>query len=380
MDMLTEFSINPASGSAGLADLGHADLSGDVAALGLSFLTPVAPREKEDAKRASGTGLSIERIGQSAYLQIHDSRLFAPGRQAFCRALLEAAVKHGAFTRGEICLETATCRLEFDPKRLDRVEVSAHASAAIRAAIPLLEASGRDLWRGAPPCASFSAFAGAEDARSSIWETRACSPTRLRLRNQGSFSHDTAIGAAGLLRTWPGVVASNCVPAMAAYELDVEFDPDFLTTADVVLAAEAALRVARDCIDNDAWLDPNPFGSAPDGLTRGISWDMVVAGGSMLLAVAGLVLPGIPSVPFFVLSCHSLCRTYPQLQPWLHSIPGVGPLLRASTGIESKWSDPNFVAKTLILGGLAAAFFLAIHPPFPLVLACELGMMFFSIH
>jgi uncharacterized membrane protein YbaN (DUF454 family) len=117
-----------------------------------------------------------------------------------------------------------------------------------------------------------------------------------------------------------------------------------------------------------------------DERAGGTGWDLLDACGSLLLAAAGLVLPGIPSAPLFVLSCDSISRAYPQLRPWLLSIPGIGQLLRAACANESLWNDPNFVAKTLVLGAVVAAFFLLVHPPLPIVLACELGMMFFSVH
>ncbi len=176
------------------------------------------------------------------------------------------------------------------------------------------------------------------------------------------------------------MIVCDCLPTFWGHELDVEFDPKVVTPGEIVLAAEAALRVARQCGEGPFLIDLDQIAPSTSDFHSGASWDVLVASGSMLLAVAGLVLPGIPSVPFFVLSCHSLCRACPQLEPWLHSIPGVGQLLRASSANEGKWTDPNFVAKALLFGALLAAFFLVVHPPLPLVLACELGMMFFSIH
>jgi len=183
--------------------------------------------------------------------------------------------------------------------------------------------------------------------------------------------------AISLLKMWPGI--SNCELAQSGHDLHVEFDEQVLRHEDVVLAAEAALRVARDC-DRRATAGSDQASPATDDLSTSASWDMLIAGGSFVLGAAGLVLPGIPSVPFLVLGCHSLVRAYPQLQPWLDSIPAVGQLLSAPSANENKWTDPNFVAKTLILGALVAAFFLIVHPPLPLVLACEVGMMLFSIH
>jgi uncharacterized membrane protein YbaN (DUF454 family) len=376
MTMLTQFSIDPAGVGAGLAQLGCALVPSVSSAVEMSFILPVPlPRAREPE-----SGPSIERASGATFLKIQDPRLFGPGRDAFCRALLESAVTQGAFRSAEIHLESATCRLEFDPSRLDRAEVAERAALAIRAATPALLRRGHDRWRVERDWTSLYAFAAADDSRPSIWETRTVGPGRLRLRNRGHCGHHVAVRSASLLRKWPGVCVSECLPTFWGHELDVEFDPQVVMPGEVVLAAEAALRVARQCAGGPSMTDSDQIAPSITNLPSGVSWDMLVGAGSMLFAALGVVLPGIPSVPFFVLSCHSLGRACPQLRPWLHSIPGVGQLLRASTADDSKWTDSNFVAKTVILGALVAAFFLIVHPPLPLVLACELGMVFLSIH
>jgi uncharacterized membrane protein YbaN (DUF454 family) len=373
MNMLTPFSIDPA----GLADLAGLGSPGDRFAMPKDFPDPIAPPPKRELEPEFG--LSIEHLDGSGFLRVRDPRLLAPGREGFCIALLEAAVTQWSFRQAEIDLASATCRLEFDPERMDRAQVAQLASQAIQMATPSLQTQRNTFWRGEPEWTSLFGFAAADGSRPSIWETRTVGPARLRLRNRNHVEDRVANRSTSLLQMWPGIRASDWRPTLAGDDLDVEFDPQVLNSRDVVLAAEAALRVARaesDCPETSN-LDHT---SLVDHLKSFASWDVVLAGSSMLLAGAGVVLPGIPSVPFFVLGCHALCRAYPQLKPWLHSIPGVGQILRSSKVSENHWSDPHFVAKTLIIGVLVAGFLLIVHPPFPLVLACELGMMFFSIH
>jgi uncharacterized membrane protein YbaN (DUF454 family) len=376
MDTLSGFSIAPPGLSAGIVRIDAGGLQSDADALGMSDFSPVAVSPPCEP----ASGLTIEYLDESAFLQIHDDRLFGPGRETFCRALLESAVVPGAFRRGEISLESATCRLEFAPGLLDRAQVAERASQAIRAATPALRMRTSDQKVGGPNWTSLCAFASAEGSRASIWESRLVSPTRHRLRNLARIGRRAAIRSASLLRMWPGVIGAEWLLTASGHELDVEFDPQVLTPGDIVLASEAAIRVARRYGKRSTFTHSGQASPAADDLPTGPFWDALVAGGSLLLAAAGVVLPGIPTVPFFMLSCHSLSRACPQLQPLLHSLPGVGKLLRASAATESKWTDPDFVAKSLVLSGLVAAFFLIIHPPLPLVLACEFGMMFFSIH
>ena len=373
MDLITEFSIDPAAVGAGLTGPDCTASPGDPAAATMSFVAALAFTPERKRGPESESGPSIECAGGLTFLRIYDRRLFSPGRETFCRALLAAAVSPGGFRRADISLESATCRLEFEPGQFDRAQVAERASAAIRAAAPRLDSRPRDRTKPDSRLTSLTAFAITQGSRPSAWEIRSTEPGRLRLRNRALWHRHRAERAAGLLRMWPGIRV--CQPIGGSAELEIEFELFALSAEDVVLACEAALRVAS------GWQD-GASGSHPPGQPTGsgTTWDALVAGGSLLLAFAGLAVPGIPSVPFFVLGCDSLCRACPQLQPWLHSLPGVGQLLRASAANENRWADPDFLAKTLILGALVAAFFLIVHPPFPLVIACELAMMLFSIH
>jgi uncharacterized membrane protein YbaN (DUF454 family) len=381
MTMLTEFSIDTATVGAGLAGLDCAALPGTPTALGASFTlaAPFSQTREPELECESEAGPWIECLDGSASLRMRDPRLFAPGREAFCRALLEAAVTQGACRRAEISLELGSCCLDFAPGHIDRVQVAERASAAIRAATPSLGSRGHYIGPGEPSWTSLFAFATEEQLRASIWETRLEDPGRLRLRNRSQFGRRVIMRSAGILAMWPGVSVSDCRPSPWGHELDVEFNPLALTPGNVALASEAALRVASVCENRLTEIDSDRMPGTTDEFPSGTSRDVLVAAGSLVLSVAGLVLPGIPSVPFFLLSCDALGRACPQMWHWLLSIPGLGQILRASTLHEINWNDPNVVAKTVMLGALVAAFFLVLHPPLPLVLACELGMMFISI-
>jgi uncharacterized membrane protein YbaN (DUF454 family) len=161
-------------------------------------------------------------------------------------------------------------------------------------------------------------------------------------------------------------------------EIEVEFDIEAMSPADLVLTSEAALRVARGSTGDGASTGFGTFPAAGSELARGSSCDLLVAAGSMLLAVIGLVVPGIPAVPFLMLGCEFLSRGYPPSRSWLDSIPAIRQRLSNSARDGRPWNDPLYLGKCLALCFLTAAFFLVIHPPLPIVLAFELGLMFFS--
>jgi len=183
---------------------------------------------------------------------------------------------------------------------------------------------------------------------------------------------------AGLLSIWPGV--RGCRVVAADGELDVEFDLLALGRVDLMTAAEAALRVVSRRGHGAARSGPDARPSLSDDSAANPTRDLCAAAASFALAIAGLIVPGIPSVPFLLLAADSLSRGYPPLRPRLLSLPGIGDRLRASDTTECLWLDPHFLEKTFVLGLLAAALFLVVHPPFPIILAFELGTLLLSGH
>jgi uncharacterized membrane protein YbaN (DUF454 family) len=104
---------------------------------------------------------------------------------------------------------------------------------------------------------------------------------------------------------------------------------------------------------------------------------MALGGGSLAAAVAGLVLPGIPSAPFLLFSAHCFLRSSTSFRRWLDGMPRFSELLRKLEASGGMAVDRMTLLKTLGMGILLGLIFLIIHPPLPLVLAIELGIMVF---
>jgi uncharacterized membrane protein YbaN (DUF454 family) len=73
---------------------------------------------------------------QTGVIEIHDPRLLRPGHEAFCVALVKAAIARFGALRAEVRIDSATCRLEFEPGRFNRTELARRVSDAVRAATP----------------------------------------------------------------------------------------------------------------------------------------------------------------------------------------------------------------------------------------------------
>jgi uncharacterized membrane protein YbaN (DUF454 family) len=266
--------------------------------------------KRRPRRRREGTGRApasasyrIRCDAARGVVDIRDPRLFLPGKEAFCRDLVQAAVeRHDAF-RAEICLTSSRCRLEFEPARYQQNELADRVAAAVMAATLPVD-HGPVSSHGAPlPWTSLTAFAA--DA----WE---------------------------FLKQWPKDHAG--LPLASA--------PDAATSADY---------------------------PGTSGLL-----DLALAGGSFMLAISGAVLPGIPGLPFLLLAGHYASRSSPTIrrflsrQNWYVAMSGQG----ASSG-HLPGLDPKSFLKLLTISALAAAAFLVIHPPLPVVLGLELVSMTF---
>jgi uncharacterized membrane protein YbaN (DUF454 family) len=202
-------------------------------------------------------GVWIECHETSGVVEIHDPRLFRPGREAFCRALVQSAVEDSQAHRVEIDLDRSTCRLVFNPGEFDRAELARRAAAAVTAATPALNER--------PPAA----------------------------------------------------------------------------------ARDAAPLV-----------------------------DLALAGGSLTMAVAGAVLPGIPSLPFLVLTVRHAARLSPQFDQFLRRQSWAAALLgHVETAGSILRIDAQCLPQMLLVTVFAAAILLILHPPLPVVMALELGVM-----
>ena len=108
---------------------------------------------------------------------------------------------------------------------------------------------------------------------------------------------------------------------------------------------------------------------------------MALGGGSLMAGIAGLIVPGIPSSPFLLLSAHYFLQSSTAFRRWLDGMPKLSEIVRKLEASEGIVLDRSLLVKSLGMGILLGLMFLVIHPPLPLVVAIELGLtVFFSLH
>jgi uncharacterized membrane protein YbaN (DUF454 family) len=230
-----------------------------------TFELSVFRDESPAGRLETGAGVWIECDERQGVVEIHDPRLFRPGREAFCRALTEAAVDRFRALGVQIDLTSSVCRLEFRPGEFDRAGLARRVVQVVEVATAVM--------RNTPA--------------------------------QADRPHDDRAGA----------------PRLA---------------------------------------------------------DLALAGGSLAIAIAGFVLPGVPSLPFLLLATHHAVRVSPSLYSFLRRQGWSAVLIDRVEECGSHFRlDGQSLVKVLPCTVLAAAVLLVAHPPLPVVLGLEIGMMAF---
>ncbi len=309
---------------------------------------------------------------QAGTVRVCDPRLFRAGRRAFCRRLLEAATCRPGISQVEIDLESASCRLEFGPGAVAAPEMASTFAAAVRAATEEYPNAERTpLWRLPSDWCALTAYRLPGTEESSLWETRQRTPGRIRVRNQGrAGDHGRLAQLATVLPGVDGIV--GCHLARWSGYLTIDFRPDSAIAHRLLDEVERSLEGLRV----PATPEPVPGASALDKVTSEIDTglcrlkNLVLAGGSFVLTLVGLVVPGVPTVPFMLATSYYLARSSPTLDKKFRETAFFGPILdewERYGGLSWKSKD-----KLIGLAGFTLVVTLILSPLSPLTLAVVL--------
>ena len=329
--------------------------------------TPVAPEPMD--------GISCDE--ERGVLTIRDPRLFCADGAAFCRALVEQLAEPRGALRAELSLLSSELKTEFDPRRFSRGEIADRVATAIASASRIEAGQASKLEEGRDSLAVLFTFVAG--GRASIWETRIDEKGRYVISNRLLTEAPwIAVTLARSLRRLPGLEGCRALPWSGRIVVDrTSFTP---APADLVRAAEAALEIQetrqRAVVGDLAGDQREESASEVDKTASCRTVDLLLAAGSFALAVMGLVAPGVPMVPFLLISHHHLRRAAPQTAARLDRLSGLRSLKQRSLQ-DPSWKDPMALGKSIAWSMLVALFFLFIDPPLPLALAMEFGLASF---
>jgi uncharacterized membrane protein YbaN (DUF454 family) len=317
--------------------------------------------------------------GAAGTVRVYDPRVFRAGRRLFCRRLLEEATRRPCVRQVEVDIESASCRIEFGPGLVPAQDMANIVAAAVR------DAAGRSpdaeripMWRLPPDWCALTAYTPSAAGEPSLWETLERRPGRIRIRNRGrARDHGRLARLAENLAGRDGI--AGCRLAHRSRVLTIDFRPDAPIAHRLLDEVERTLEELR------ASPLPHPnatswaLGDAATGASTGLHrlTYFALACGSFGLTLVGLVVPGIPTVPFLLATSYYLARSSPRLDEKLRQTAFFGPILaewEQYGGLSWRSKD-----KLIGLAGFTLVVTLILSPLAPLTLVVVLVLWSLSI-
>jgi uncharacterized membrane protein YbaN (DUF454 family) len=190
---------------------------------------------------------------------------------------------------------------------------------------------------------------------------------------------EAAVARFGAIRAEVRMESSTC---------RLEFGPGRFDRTELAGRVAAAVRAATSAVRDGATSSRATRGTSSDVRTsakRSVAArtgsrrlaDLAKAAASLALAVGGAVLPGIPTLPFLILSGRYAIRVSPGIERLLMSRPWCAALLTEAENPSGPTLDWRSLGKTIGLVVLFTAASVILHPPLPVVLVVELGTIVF---
>ncbi len=308
-----------------------------------------------------------------------DTRLFQPAQREYARRLLEALCEHPGVRKAEVDLASSTCRVDFDLASSTRAVMGRILVEAIRTASA--RAGKNAWWRRSPRWSSLTAYRSFGEL--SLWETYADEPGSVRLSHRG-LARDRAAASrlADSLAGLEGV--ERCHVSLWSHRITIDCGPGAGP-----LAGRTVDRVER-ILEGRKAVDPRyaalSSGAVPEPTDAPVIaatvWKRLryraMAGGAFTLTLVGLVVPGIPTVPFLLATSYYLARSSPRLNERLRRTAFFGPTLQdweghATLSLSSK-------VKLIGLTATIVVVTVALAPLTPLALSVILLISSISVY
>lgn len=323
--------------------------------------------------------LDVEIDAEIGTLRVFDPRLFRNGRRVFCERLLQAAAAQFGVRRADVDLTGSSCVVEFDWPEITPELMAQTFVKAVRDASGSPTDEDLPRWRRPRDWSSLAALNLAGE--SSLWEVQEEEPGSLQLRRHGLTGDRRRLARlADQLAEVAGV--EHCRVSTWSPVIRIQRRVDGPSAVALLEEVERFLR--SETVDR--WLATPSIAklssSSGDAIPLVAGWKrltyLALAGGSFTLTLVGLVVPGVPTVPFLMATGYYLARSSPALNDRLRRAAFFGPILReAETHGELSLTSKG---KLTALTAVTVAATIVILPITPLMLIIILGMSSLTIH
>ncbi len=321
----------------------------------LALPQPTEPSESAAAVGPFSTPLTIEIDEQTGIVHLQDVRNFVARKRAFCRRFLELISLHPEATRAEVELESSTCRIEFESAWATSKLMAEVVTSAIRQALETAPAEPRiTWWQPAGAWSTLTFYSDQDDL--SIWETRERRQGAIRFRHASRSGRKARLSRiAQELDAVP--LCRNCHLVRWSRRLAIDCEVE---GQDSRLILDQVERLRNDVDTELARSHALEAGERAFVVARGPKrWGYMFLGGcSFVMSVIGLIVPGIPTVPFLLATSYCFARSSPALNEMLLDSPFFGDILQEweEFGGVSNESKLKLAGFTLVVILITVAF------------------------
>jgi uncharacterized membrane protein YbaN (DUF454 family) len=323
-----------------------------------------ADDDRPDARRPD-----IEIDAKAHMIRVSDARLINSEQRGFCRRLLEAAARRPGIGKAEVDLSSSSCRIEFAGKAASpQTMAEFFANCVQEAASGFADARKESLGRKGHGWTKMTAYPLANDV--SLWETFDAKKDRVKLRHQWPEGGDRQFPLMAEAISRLGDV-ERCEANHRSRSLTIDFRHahnelnGFMDQAEQ--SFEKLLAAATKAGAGDSDLVPRQAGGPVEVETgpKRVLY-LTLAGGSFAMTLVGLVVPGIPTVPFLLATSYFLARSSPWLDEKLRQSAYFG-------SIVTEWEEHGGLgrrskAKLVALTGVIVVVAILLSPLSPLAI------------
>jgi uncharacterized membrane protein YbaN (DUF454 family) len=317
-------------------------------------------RKPKQTTSVASPGQDIEFDSKARALRVRDPRLIKAGHLAFCHQLLEAATRRPDISKAEIDLSSASCRIEFRPgattaqKMADAFADCVREASTGRRALDQLFGNAR-----LPDSLTLIAYPLSGDV--SLWEKSDTRPGQIRIRHQSPrVDHDRLAKLADEISRFDDVKQCHALPGREGLAIDFlhkkrdwnGFMDEAERSLERLIAAELKQQPNRKHTEPRAGGAIVELATGPKRLMY-----LALAGGSFVMTLVGLVVPGVPTIPFLLATSYFLSRSSRALNEKLRGSSFFGPIIVdwEQHGALSRSSKSKLIGLTVIIVTVAIA-------------------------
>jgi uncharacterized membrane protein YbaN (DUF454 family) len=325
-------------------------------------------------------GPSIEIDSKGRAIRIRDTRLINSSRRAFCQHLISAATRRPGISKAEIDITAASCRIEFTGGSTTAHTMADSFADCVRDALASSSTDTRRTDRLSADWLTLTAYPISGDV--SLWETHEAPSGRMHLGHQSAVDDEDRLSKlAEAISDFEQVKRCRRLPRRQGLAIEFLHENSdlngFLDEAERsledLIAAEPKQRAPRNPA---ASFGGDAIAEVATGPKRVLY--LAMAGGAFFMTLVGLVVPGIPTIPFLLATSYFLARSSRSLNERLRGSAFFGPIIVdwEQHGALSRSSKSKLIGLTVIIVTVA----IALSPLSPIGILILLAIASFSIY